>query len=139
LPEISFEGEDRMEVEAKKELYDILFRIGQQIFDHYNPCDWRNGKCRRMRLAKMVDKGCCEGCKHLGKKGCTVRSLDCTLWLCESQSNEFKECVAELKILRLVADYCGVPCEHRKSKEENFNIQPRRWRPWRDSNTRHTD
>jgi hypothetical protein len=68
----------------------------------------------------MGDKGCCEDCKHLSRKGCTVKSLACRLWLCESQASVFRECEAELKVLRLVADQCGVPYEIRRSKEENF-------------------
>ncbi len=108
-----------MDVAAKMEMYDILFNIGQQTIDYYDPCGWKNGTCRRMHSSKEPDKGCCEGCKHLNPKGCTVRSLDCKLWFCEVPPVP-KECPAELKILRLVAEYCGVPIRNRKSKEENF-------------------
>ncbi len=109
-----------MDTEAKEEIYDILFNVGDQIIDHYNPCDWRNGKCGRTRLPKTDGKSCCEGCEHLGKNGCAVKSLACKLWLCEDQSILFKECLAELKVLRMVADYCGVPHGERKSKEQDF-------------------
>jgi hypothetical protein len=111
-----------MNAAAKEELYDILFAIGQKSMDQYSPCDWKDGECRRMRSSEG-DRGCCEGCKHLSKKGCAVKSLACKLWLCETQSNLFKECEKELKILRQVADYCGVPYEIRRSKEENFKSQ----------------
>ena len=112
-----------MDVEAKKELYDMLYAIGQQVIDHYNPCGWKNGRCRRMRSSKRADEGCCAECNHLNKGGCTVKSLSCKLWLCENQSNTiFKQCAAELKVLRLVAEYCVIPCGHRKSKEENFGF-----------------
>jgi hypothetical protein len=111
----------KLKLEAKGQLYDILLAIGQQILDYHNPCDWRYGKCRRMRSSKE-DGGCCEGCKHLGLKGCTVESLACRLWLCESQRDMFRECEIELKVLRQLADYCGVPYEIRKSKEENFTL-----------------
>ena len=110
-----------MDVEAKEELYDILFNIGQQILNHYDPCDWRDGKCRKMRSSEPDAEVCCKGCAHLGKNGCTVKSLACKLWLCGDQSNLSKECVTELKIVRMVADYSGVPYEDRKSKEEDFN------------------
>ncbi len=113
-----------MDVKAKEELYDILFDIGQQTLSYYNPCDWKNGKCRRMRSSKN-DEGCCEGCKHLSRKGCTVKSLACKLWLCAAEADPFSECETELKILRLVADHCGVPYQIRKSKEENFRFQSR--------------
>jgi hypothetical protein len=43
--------------------------------------------------------------------------------LCDSQASIFRECEAELKILRLVADNSGIPYEWRKSKEENFKIE----------------
>lgn len=72
-----------------------------------------------MRSSKGTDKGCCEECRHLSARGCTVRSLACKLWLCEENPAP-KECVAELKALRLVAEYSGIPCNIRKSKEENF-------------------
>ena len=109
-----------MNVEAKKELYDALFRIGEQTMNYYNPCEWSKEQCIRMRSSKGDDKGCCEGCRHLSRSGCTVKSLGCKLWLCEHGSDGFRECEAELKLLRLVAEYCGVPFEFRKSKEENF-------------------
>jgi hypothetical protein len=109
-----------MDLEAKEELYDILFNIGQQIIDHYGPCDWRHGKCSRMRSSEPDTEVCCKGCEHLDEKGCTVKSLACKLWLCGNLSNGFKECMTELKILRTVADYCGVPYGDRKSKEEDF-------------------
>ncbi len=113
---------EKMELEAKGELYDMLLAIGQQTLDYYNPCDWRNGKCRRMRSSKD-DGGCCVGCEHLSPKGCTVKSLGCKLWLCESQKIMFKECENELEILRRVADDCGIPYEIRKSKEETLTVQ----------------
>lgn len=102
-----------MNLEAKGQLYNILLAIGQQTLDYHHPCDWGNGKCRRMRLSKD-DGGCCEGCEHLSPKGCIVQPLACKLWLCESQRNIFKECEIELKILRQVADYCGILYEMRR-------------------------
>ena len=105
-----------------EQLYDVLYAIGQQIVNCHNPCDWRDGRCRRMR-SSTGDKGCCEGCNYLNEKGCTVQSLACKLWLCDSQINKFKECEAELKILRQVADYCGIPYEIRRSREENFTLR----------------
>ena len=115
------EFQRKLKLEAKSQLYDILLAIGQQILDSYNPCDWKDGKCRRMRSSKD-DGGCCKGCEHLSFKGCTVQSLACKLWLCESQRSIFKECETELKVLRQVAYDCGIPCEMRKSKEENFML-----------------
>ena len=73
-----------MKTEAKKELYDILFTIGQRIMNYHDPCDWNGGTCVRMRSVEG-DKGCCEGCEHLDPKGCTVKSLYCKLWLCDSE------------------------------------------------------
>jgi len=77
-----------MDAKAKRDLYDILIALGQQTMDHHNPCDWRKGKCRRMRSLED-DKGCCVGFEHLGAEGCTVESLACTLWLCEDQKGAF--------------------------------------------------
>ena len=111
-----------MDSEAKQRLYDVLFAVGQQVIDHHQPCHWKDGMCRRMRSIKG-DKGCCEGCRHLTNDGCAVQSLACKLWLCDSQARLFRECETELKILRQVADYCGIPYEIRRSKEENFNLE----------------
>ncbi len=116
------EFEHKLKSEARGQLYDILMAIGQRILDYYNPCDWRDGKCRRMRSSRD-DQGCCEGCEHLGPTGCRIQSLACRLWLCESQRNAFRECEIELKVLRQVADECGIPYEMRKSKEENLTLQ----------------
>jgi len=116
------EFQGKLKLEAKGQLYDILLAIGQQTLDYYNPCDWRNEKCRRMRSSRN-DEGCCEVCEHLGPNGCTVQSLGCKLWLCENQENIFRECEVELKVLRQVADYCGIPYKIRRSKEESFTLQ----------------
>jgi len=110
-----------MDLKSKEELYDILYNIGEQILNHYDPCGWRAGECRRMRSSEPDAEVCCKECAHLAKNGCTVKSLACKLWLCGDPSNQFKECVNELKIVRMVADYCGVPYRDRKSKEEDFN------------------
>jgi len=112
-----------MNREAKQKLYDILFFIGQQIMNHHDPCAWKDGMCMKMRTVEG-EEGCCEGCKHLSQKGCTVRSLACKLWLCDREESIFRECETELKILRLVADNCDIPYEWRKSKEENFRLWP---------------
>jgi hypothetical protein len=111
-----------MNTDAKKKLYDILFAIGQQIMNHHDPCAWKDRTCRRMKVVKG-DKGCCDGCEHLTKKGCSAKSLACKLWLCNSQAAILRECETELKILRQVADYCGIPYEIRKSKQENFRLE----------------
>ena len=116
----------QMKTEAKGQLYDILIALGQQTLEHYNPCDWRNGKCRRMR-SQEDDQGCCVGCRHLGPEGCTATSLGCKLWLCEGQRDLFRECEIELKVLRQVADSCGILYEIRRLKEEDltlYNFQP---------------
>ncbi len=114
-----------MELETKGRLYDILFAVGQQIMERHNPCEWKDGKCTRMRQVEG-DGGCCEGCKHLSRRGCSVQSLACKLWLCEAQKPKFWDCEAELNVLRQVADYCGIPYEIRRSKEENFTSQLQR-------------
>jgi hypothetical protein len=110
-----------MDLESKEELYDILFNIGQQILNHYDPCEWWDGNCRRMRSSEPDAEVCCKGCAHLGETGCTVKSLACKLWLCGDPSSLSKECVTELKIVRMVADYSGIPYRDRKSKEEDFS------------------
>ena len=110
-----------MDLKAKEELYDILLNIGQQILNHYDPCAWRDGECRRMRSSEPDAEVCCKGCAHLATNGCTVQSLACKLWLCGDPSNQSKECMNELRIVRMVADFCGIPYKDRKSKEEDFS------------------
>lgn len=121
---------EKMELEAKGELYNMLLAMGQQTLDYYNPCDWRNGKCRRMRSLED-DAGCCVGCEHLSRKGCTVKSLACKLWLCESQKIMFKGCENELEILRRVAYDCGIPYVIRKSKKETLTLQSQPVPQWK--------
>ena len=111
----------QMNAEAKGQLYDVLIALGQQTLDYYNPCDWQNRKCRRMRSSED-DKGCCVESQDLGVEGCTVKSLGCKLWLCEGQRNLFRECEIELRVLRQVADSCGIPYQIKRSKEEDFTL-----------------
>ncbi len=119
-----------MNAAAKRELYDVLIALGQLTLNQYNPCDWINEKCRRMRSSKNdKDEGCCVECEHLGANGCTVESLACKLWLCEDQRDVFRECEIELKVLRQVADYCSIPYEMRRSREENFTLN--KFQPFR--------
>ena len=111
-----------MNTKAKQKLYDILFTVGEQVMNYHDPCAWKDGMCTKMRSFER-DRGCCDGCRHLTQKGCAVKALACKLWLCDSEAIIFRECEAELKILRLVADNCGIPYEWRKSKEENFKLE----------------
>lgn len=46
----------------------------------HNPCRIKpnpNGG-----ITCMAGNGCCQGCRHLRKEGCSVKALACKLWLC---------------------------------------------------------
>jgi len=64
-----------MLVNQKLELYDRLYNHADKLLKKYNPCRIKNGKCANGRF-------CCYGCKYLNKSGCTVKCLECKLWLC---------------------------------------------------------
>jgi len=65
-------------------LYEQLYQRGVDLFNEFNPCDVKDGKC--MGLSHDF---CCSGCEHLSKDGCTTSSLWCKLWVCGDIASKF--------------------------------------------------
>ena len=64
-------------VEEKMKLYHKLCDISDFLLNKYKPCNFSNGVC-----AGLNKNSCCIGCKYLSERGCTVRALQCKLYLC---------------------------------------------------------
>lgn len=95
--------------------YDVLYNKAKEILDRNNPCDFKDGLCRREREKKQSGFEfepfcCCNGdsfpsqnnetgdhCKHFVKgSGCSVKSLSCITWVCDPDYFENKEDLQKL-------------------------------------------
>lgn len=62
-------------------VYHSLYTRAEALMKRFNPCNVCDGVCERHRR----DEGknfCCEGCIYLGPEGCSVKALQCSLWIC---------------------------------------------------------
>jgi hypothetical protein len=76
-------------IEERSKKYDELYARASEILNKFDPCKIANGTCAQGR-----DEGCnfcCDGCPSLSKKGCTVQSLYCRTWVCESAARAMGE------------------------------------------------
>lgn len=108
----------KLSIRQRSEMYDLLFGLADRTIKLYNPCNYVNGQC-------IVDKNqnskghCCAGCKHITKKGCSVESLSCKLWLCSYIRNEYPRLYGGMESLRELAIALDISIwETRSSKEE---------------------
>lgn len=110
----------RLPVAAKKIIYLTLYDQGNAVLKRYNPCKIENGRC----AGGYADtKGlCCDTCKHLGPEGCTVKSLECKMWLCEKikYTEDGAKAAVALHVLHMTAHDLRIPHDMRKSFEETF-------------------
>jgi len=95
-------------------IYDLLCQRAEMAIEKYDPCHIREGRCRR-------DEFCCDGCRHLGQAGCTVKALACRVWLCIEAENDPRnaQCKRILREIAAVADQLKIN-GYRCSKEENL-------------------
>ncbi len=67
--------------------YDCLYEKADKLFKEHNPCLFIDGLCicnRKVSTKRQRHSGgCCGGCKYVGSKGCTVKSLGCKLFVCD--------------------------------------------------------
>src|SRR5258706_3499307 len=100
--------------EKFSDIHDQIYDSAKELLKRENICQIEiiDGKvtCYASRKYPTItphDKLCCKGCTyHDPKKGCTVRSLGCKLWLChelESEKQVSEHASAHLKTLRGVA------------------------------------
>lgn len=86
--------------------YESFYKEADKLFKEHDPCQFKEGSCARdwSRGKKYgyvpLHNGCCEGCRHLSPKGCTVKSLGCKLHMCGYIRDEYEEFSAELSRLR---------------------------------------
>lgn len=75
-------------MDGKEKLYNELCDQADVILNKFNPCEVKDGKCKRGYF-------CCDGCKYLKSNGCSIRSLFCKIWICEeswnTRSDEWKK------------------------------------------------
>lgn len=79
--------------------YDELYEAANKLIQENSPCRIdSNGLCIRERFrfemfGKYKENNCCgspnindlsgkKSCKFIGEKGCTVKSLECSIWFC---------------------------------------------------------
>jgi hypothetical protein len=99
-------------VKEASRLYDTLYELGQEVLDKYKPCI----DCKTY---------CCDGCKYLSSKGCTVKSLACKLWLCSNIA--YRNILASKEISKLRSISYSVDLMHlRASKKDTIKIIRRR-------------
>lgn len=104
----------QVKFECLSVLYDGLCEEANLILTRYNPCKIENGRC-------FVGNPCCDGCEYLSrKKGCTVKSLVCRLFLCNEARKKFPQCAAALDALEKIAAEKNI-LGFRSSKEDIFS------------------
>ena len=103
---------------TKKDLtikYDKLFKEASAIIIQHDPCGVRDrtGTCRHPRV-----NFCCDGCGHLTKKGCRVKSLGCRVWACSYLRENHKEIVQAFEAIRREGGFLAHGI--RESKKESI-------------------
>ena len=65
-------------ISDKEALYDRLYVIGDFLLKKHNPCKIKKGKCS----GPFRTEFCCDDCRYIINKGCSIKCLWCKLWLC---------------------------------------------------------
>lgn len=106
----------RVAFQKMSDLYDKLCNKADLILKEYNPCNIENGRC-------FAGYPCCQDCEFLSKKkGCTVDSLVCKLWLCDKARKKFPKCATKLDALEKIAKRNPyLPLGERSIKEDVFS------------------
>jgi hypothetical protein len=76
-------------LEQRSRKYGELYARASKILSEFNPCKIEDGTCIQRRNGGC--NFCCDGCANLSEKGCTVESLFCRTWLCESAATAMKD------------------------------------------------
>lgn len=109
--------------------YDELYAQADAVLKRHNPCQIRKEadgtfSCEDSRTHPAGSRGsqlCCGGCEHLGPQGCTVKSLACKVWTCQTLKDAKHPVVQELYQIKKAADRDYVPLGFRASKKQNFS------------------
>lgn len=116
--------------------FDELYEKAQNLMKKYNPCRIdENGLCLRSRNQEELFgyhkiNNCCgnskpseykgKSCKYLDEnKGCTVKSLNCSIWFCDFIHTMFRksDLLKEMEKIRKEAEEYNLAGDHRKPKE----------------------
>lgn len=84
-----------------KRKYYYLYNKANKLIKDVNPCKWKNDRCDEHN---NTSSGCCGACKYLSNKGCTVKALQCKLWLCSYLHKKYPELSKALNELWRVAN-----------------------------------
>jgi hypothetical protein len=118
-----------MTLNDKKELYTILWKEARRLYAKYDLCGSKAGNtCIAYRKGFIHSPYCCNGCKYLSDKGCTVQSLACSLCICTIGRSfphwkiSHKKLIIFKRInkLRLIAKRYDIPIWGRDSKSDCF-------------------
>jgi hypothetical protein len=67
--------------------YDALYERVDAFMKRVNPCKIKGDTCHNARHGDG-DNFCCDGCSHLGTRGClAIKPLTCRVWLCQAAMN----------------------------------------------------
>jgi hypothetical protein len=119
-----------------EQAYDKLYAVAEALWKLYNPCEFTSkGECIRSIDDYRCRPNCCTGgdfqsdphkvghCEHLAPTGCTVKSLACKLWMCNTVRVKHPDLYKALVLLESKARELGVPTHAcRKSKEQTFKM-----------------
>lgn len=129
--------------EILNKIFDKLYQRALRL-KKFNYCQIKCGSCVAARLNKdnkiqkiitnRNDKfnGCCNGCRYLGKNGCTVEALSCRAWYCGILvvENNWREenpyIYVALRRLNNAISRWGLE-SHRKAKEETIAARLKDW------------
>lgn len=81
---------------TKQEIYLDIYNRASQVLDRDNPCKIAEDGKSCAGSFSHLSGFCCEGCKHLGPQGCTVKCLGCRLWMCSGLRDKYPEVAKEL-------------------------------------------
>jgi hypothetical protein len=136
----------------KEQTYDELYNYILEWVNYINPCEIRLNSKKKLTCKGIESKEiqyrttlCCgpfeetsentgftwisKTCNHLNCKGCTVKSLSCKLWFCESawkniikrhKPKDIANFMLAIQYVQQTIRNLEIPCKSRQSKEENF-------------------
>lgn len=113
------------QVRERQALYDLFYQDAASVLDVLNPCRFA---VTPKGVTCAAGTPCCHQCDHLSKRGCTVQSLACKMWLCPEVTYGKAVTAASLfadKLLMSIKRTCwdlNIPHGFRASRQENFKF-----------------
>ncbi len=136
---------------TKATIFDVLWKEADRLIRLYDPCQFKDGKCRIGAV-----NGCCTGgydnggqvaskkyrnrpiCKYLDEdKGCTIQCLGCKTHLCchdveDAEIKAWGKLLGGLEMLRLIAQGLHIDIGYYLIKEEAVGKRdPRKEGQWK--------